>query len=269
MFVYFVIGGFVAVTFVPAAIRVGWKVLRPKVVGAHGEAKVNRCLGKFKGAGFARFKDLLLPMYGKSAQIDNVLVSRHGIFVIETKNYSGAVRGSCDTAKWQHILPGGKGITREFYNPVWQNNSHIKALRQLLGDLPFRIPFHNIVVFSNNCDVPGLRGVVNMRSLNAELQLQMSGRPVLSNEQVAEIQKHLDKNNIKDKAARVHHVKQAQHTAIASKYRRPEAEQRRIDAECKQAEINIQKMCLDLKIASARAEIGEKNKTMIFNREER
>ena len=89
MLVYLIVGGVLVAIFVPAAIQVGWRLIKPKLRGNAGESKVERCLRKFKGPGFARTKDIMLPTRGKTSQIDNLLVSRYGIFVIEAKNYDG------------------------------------------------------------------------------------------------------------------------------------------------------------------------------------
>lgn len=77
-----------------------------------------------------------------TTQIDHVFVSRFGIFVVETKNYSGWIFGDENQAMWTQKL---FKTTRKFQNPLRQNFKHIKALGSLVG-LPSEA-FHSVIVF--------------------------------------------------------------------------------------------------------------------------
>lgn len=83
-----------------------------------------------------------------TTQIDHVIVSRFGIFVIEAKNYAGWIFGSADQAEWTQSLPGGKKF--KFQNPLRQNYRHVKALSEFLG-LPDD-KFHSVVMFWGECE---------------------------------------------------------------------------------------------------------------------
>ncbi|MDR3390973.1 MAG: NERD domain-containing protein [Sulfuriferula sp.] len=79
--------------------------------------------------------------YG-TTQIDHIFVSRFGVFVIETKNYSGWIFGDEHQPMWtQRIFRK----TSQFQNPLRQNHKHVKALEALLH-LPTE-QIHSIVVF--------------------------------------------------------------------------------------------------------------------------
>lgn len=78
-----------------------------------------------------------------TTQIDHIIVSRFGIFVVETKNYQGWIFGSEGQPEWTQSLPGGKKY--KFQNPLNQNYRHIKALAEFLG-LP-EDKFHSVVMF--------------------------------------------------------------------------------------------------------------------------
>ena len=81
----------------------------------------------------------------KKTQIDHILISVYGIFVIETKHYSGWIFGNKNQKKWAGVYYGSK---YHFQNPIKQNRCHIYALSELL-----KIPknkFHNIVCFTGN-----------------------------------------------------------------------------------------------------------------------
>ena len=83
---------------------------------------------------------------GETSEIDVLMLCSKGVFVFESKNYSGWIFGSEDKKNWCQTLPQGKGKSNKeyFYNPVMQNRSHIKHLKALLGD----VPVHSVIVFS-------------------------------------------------------------------------------------------------------------------------
>lgn len=83
---------------------------------------------------------------GSTTQIDHLLISRYGIFVIETKDYSGWIFGDPLSARWTQVLYRRK--TR-FQNPIRQNYAHIKAISALFDFLPAQ-DIHSLVVFSGD-----------------------------------------------------------------------------------------------------------------------
>ena len=78
-----------------AAIAIAfWVTKFPLLRGRAGERRLRRELASILDGGTYRFlHDLTLPDYDGTAQIDHVLVSPFGVFVIETKNYSGWIYG--------------------------------------------------------------------------------------------------------------------------------------------------------------------------------
>ena len=77
-----------------------------------------------------------------STQIDHVLVSRFGIFSIETKNMQGWIFGSERQAEWtQQIFKR----SFRFQNPLRQNYKHTRALEATLQVPPETI--HSVIVF--------------------------------------------------------------------------------------------------------------------------
>jgi len=75
-------------------------------------------------------RNLTLPTADGSTQIDHVVVSRHGIFVIETKNYRGWIFGKAQDKTWTQRFPRGPSYT--FQNPLRQNYKHVCTLADLL-----------------------------------------------------------------------------------------------------------------------------------------
>ncbi len=75
-------------------------------------------------------KNVTLPTEDGSTQIDHVIVSKYGVFVVETKNIKGWIFGSPNQKTWTQQIYKHKN---KFQNPLHQNYKHTKVLRDLLG----------------------------------------------------------------------------------------------------------------------------------------
>lgn len=84
-----------------------------------------------------------MPTLSGVTQIEHVIVSQYGIFVIETKYMKGWIFGGEQQKDWTQTFPGGKF---KFQNPLHQNYKHIKALAHMLGLSEHN--FHSVIVFT-------------------------------------------------------------------------------------------------------------------------
>ena len=84
---------------------------------------------------------------GTYSQIDIVVLTEIGVIVIEVKDFSGWIFGFGNNEKWVHIL--GK-MKYPFYNPVFQNEGHIRYLKNKLNVYD-NIPFYSLIVFYGQC----------------------------------------------------------------------------------------------------------------------
>ena len=112
------------------------------------------------------FNNLTIPSdHNGSSQIDHLVQSRFGIFVIESKDYKGWIFGSKDQDSWTQSLPGGKNRF-QFQNPIRQNWSHIMSLKSLMPFIP-ESAFQSIVVFTDSCEIktPPIENVVHSEEL--------------------------------------------------------------------------------------------------------
>lgn len=96
--------------------------------GARGERTVS---GKLHGLGehYIVLDDLLIPNAHGDTQIDHVVVSPFGVFVIETKCWTGWISGGENTDQWTQT------IYKEKYdkpNPIYQNKVHVEAVKLAL-----------------------------------------------------------------------------------------------------------------------------------------
>ncbi|MEE1124873.1 MAG: nuclease-related domain-containing protein [Acutalibacteraceae bacterium] len=97
--------------------------------GAYGEYITGYSLDKINEY-HKVFKNVYLPHNGKTTEIDIVLITSKGIFVIENKNYAGWVFGDEKYKYWHHTYRNGEKY--KFFNPIWQNQTHINALSNFL-----------------------------------------------------------------------------------------------------------------------------------------
>lgn len=131
------------------AIVMWWRNGRAARKGKHGEKVVAKELARLGSREYIVINDLLVPSAnGSTSQIDHVLVSTRGIFIIETKSHAGRISGSENAQYWQQHL---SSQTKTFYNPLLQNRSHLRAVRKLLKshkDLCDDV-FATVVVFTD------------------------------------------------------------------------------------------------------------------------
>lgn len=93
--------------------------------------------------------NLYIPKYdGTTTEIDLIMISEKGIFVIESKNYSGWIFGNERSKMWTQTLR--RGEKNKFYNPIWQNKGHISALKNFLGNW-YSNQTQSYIVFSERC----------------------------------------------------------------------------------------------------------------------
>jgi hypothetical protein len=89
-----------------------------------------------------------LRLHGGTTQIDHILVSRFGVFVIETKDYKGWIFGRPDQAQWTKTI---FMFRSRFQNPLLQNDLHVRAVRELLDFLPTSA-IRSVVVFTGEAE---------------------------------------------------------------------------------------------------------------------
>jgi len=95
---------------------------------------------------YHQLNNVTIPTRDGTTQIDHIIVSRYGIFVIETKTMSGWIFGNEKSAEWTQSLPGGKKF--KFQNPLRQNYRHTQCLSEFLGIDHSK--FHSVVMFWGN-----------------------------------------------------------------------------------------------------------------------
>ena len=111
--------------------------------GVMGEFLVNLTARLFLDAKtYHLIKNVTLPTEEGTTQVDHVIVSPFGVFVVETKNMKGWIFGSADQRNWTQKI---YKHSQKFQNPLHQNYKHVKTLEVLLGLKPEQL--HSVVIF--------------------------------------------------------------------------------------------------------------------------
>lgn len=121
----------------------------PDDIGDYGEKLTifDLELLKVKGYNGNILHNLYIPYSnGKTSQIDILFINKKGIFVIESKNYSGWIFGSESDMYWTVCDRSKKW---KMYNPILQNNGHINTINYHLRG----IPCFSVVIFSERCEL--------------------------------------------------------------------------------------------------------------------
>ncbi|MBR5905913.1 MAG: NERD domain-containing protein [Bacteroidales bacterium] len=122
--------------------------LRPSK-GTVGERVVAGKLVQLPKDKYRVLNNVTIPTPKGSSQIDHLVVSIYGIFVIETKNCKGWIYGGEHSEYWTQNIYGHK---YQLYNPILQNTGHVRALRRVLKDYE-SLPIMPIVAFSGKAEI--------------------------------------------------------------------------------------------------------------------
>ena len=92
------------------------------------------------------YHNIIVPFKNGSSQIDHLVVSPFGLFIVETKNLAGWIYGASDKAKWTQVLYKTK---HQFQNPLRQTFRQKKVLASYFGVQEKNI--HPIINFVGDC----------------------------------------------------------------------------------------------------------------------
>ena len=75
----------------------------PQQKGKRGEKKVHDILSQLPDE-YYLLDDVVLKTQRGTTQIDHIVVSKYGIFAVETKNYSGEIYGDDNRQLWKQMI---------------------------------------------------------------------------------------------------------------------------------------------------------------------
>lgn len=182
--VYWIAGAIVVVLWVVQALL---KSARPAIRGNIGEAVVSGRLGSLPNDVYKVINNVMLPTVdGATTQIDHVVVSRYGIFVVETKDYGGWIFGGENQRQWTQSFRTRWGADKyRFQNPIRQNWRHIYTMSDLLK-MPRRY-FFNVVAFCGDGEFMTEMPENVMYSADLARYIRSFDRPLLSEAMVEKV----------------------------------------------------------------------------------
>lgn len=153
----------------------------------------------------------------ETTEADVLLLHPSGIYVFESKNYSGWIFGTETQPQWTQSLPAGHGTRKShFFNPILQNAGHIYWLKSALanfGDLPY----HSFILFSDRCQLKkitllsGTAVVIHRGEVRRGITRRASETgSVLTAQQIQQIYDTLLSYTQVTQADKLRHVKQIQ-----------------------------------------------------------
>ena len=145
MFVILILLGIVCVLFLFGILFSRW---------ISGEDRVVNKLESLRRSSeeYQLFNNTILKTPDGTTQIDHIVISPYGVFVIETKDFKGWLFGDEHQKRWTQSLIGPRysSVKYQFQNPIHQNYKHVKAVQNFLGINPKAI--FNVVVFTGNSE---------------------------------------------------------------------------------------------------------------------
>lgn len=186
----------------------------PLVKGAIGEYIVNLSarllLDKEE---YHLIKNVILPIENGSTQIDHIIVSKFGIFVIETKNMKGWIFGCPSQNTWTQKI---YKHSSKFQNPLHQNYKHTKTLESFLGLDKHQV--HSVIVFVGDSTFKTQMPENVRQGWSYIKYIKSKKQPIFTESQVYEILEKIENKRIMPSfKANREHVKNVK-KAISKKY---------------------------------------------------
>lgn len=158
--------------------------------GRYGEYLSYKHLKAFEKSGAKFLFNVYIPKNEtETTEIDVMMICKYGLFVIESKNYSGWIFGNENQLNWTQTLPSGH--KEHFYNPIKQNKTHIN---HLLAYLCEDFPVYSIIAFSDRCTLksinvisPNTKVINRSKILETATDVCNSTSPHLSQEEIDRI----------------------------------------------------------------------------------
>lgn len=205
------------ILFIALAIYLAWYNSASQK-GKRGEMRVFSILLQLSDE-YTILNDLVFRTEKGTTQIDHVVVSKYGVFAIETKNYRGEIYGDDNRHEWTQLIVTEVTYAKKwwktytyvtknhFYNPVKQSLGHAFRIKELLSAFP-HLKIVPIVVFAGDAilsNVDSRHHVVYEENL---LEVISEYRTIyLTDDDVQEVIGILEKNNIRELVNDRQHVK--------------------------------------------------------------
>lgn len=158
-------------------------------------------------------KQILLNAYlpkqnGQTTEVDMILITPKALYVCECKNYSGCIYGKEEDWNWTHVVGRKK---YQFYNPIKQNETHIRAVKRVLfgyGELPV----YSLIIFQDRCKFKKAKSnsalVIHQKKLTSTIRQTEKALPeTFDKKEIDAMAKELRRYTHQNRHAKRRHVK--------------------------------------------------------------
>ena len=148
-------------------------------------------------------------------QIDCMVVDESGVYVFESKDYIGWIYAHGKRVHWTQVSGYGKN-KHQFYSPVRQNESHIAAVRTVIGK---EVPIYSVVVFGREATLKVVEDlpeecIVCTQAEVRNIMSRMSQEKCLDTAQVEELCQAVRRGLVNpDGVVRTEHIEEVQEIA--------------------------------------------------------
>lgn len=194
----------------------------PRFKGWRGERAVQAAIRRqLNPLIYVDMHNVTLPTAdGGSTQIDHLIFSPYGLFVLETKNYQGWIFGTEKQREWTQQIFRKRS---RFQNPLRQNYKHVKTLQSLLDIESEHL--HSVIAFVGDCEFKTEMPAHVTRGLGFVGHIQSFTQPVWSPEQMQALLDKLEALRLQPgRATDRRHVAHVRQLQAASKARKPRLE---------------------------------------------
>lgn len=162
--------GFIISIIVASMRHTDATVIKTGIVGENTTAHILSSLPK----GYFVFLNLVIECDGKKSELDTVVVGPSGIYIVETKNRKGLIKGNYDSERWTQtkIGRGGTAYSTDFYSPVKQVGTHVFRLARYLRQNGAATHISGIVYFTGTqeIEITGREGQIPVISDSSQLK---------------------------------------------------------------------------------------------------
>ena len=178
------------------------KFKSPNIKGSIGERKVSKALNILDNNEYKIINNLMIRTDRGTTQIDHVVISVYGIFVIETKNYQGFIFGNENDDKWKQVIDKR---SYKFRNPIMQNYGHVVSLRKRLN-LDKDLLVVSLIAFTNRASLRVNTQTPVMYDNNIVNYIRSYREKVISENYMMRLYYDMLMSNIDSKDTRKEHV---------------------------------------------------------------
>jgi len=200
-------------------ILIALRIKSPGIKGAAGERALAIKLNHLNSEEYKVANDVILRnKKNRTSQIDHIVVSIYGIFVIETKNYKGWIFGQENAEFWKQVIYKKQ---YRFKNPVKQNFSHTFTLKEILFAFK-NIKYFPIIVFLGEAELRAIDSsvpVIYCNQLNTIIK-RLSNTQCLSKEDVHTIVNIIKNKNLKGKENKIRHIMEIKNTVLENQLKK-------------------------------------------------